>query len=579
MQAGLPVYTETGVTELLRQAKKTDSRVKGDPLPHLVRGCPEGFAAPLANIYNKINHSSTWPKAWKTEYLTVIPKNPNPGDLSECRNISCTALFSKVMENQLLQQLRQELVVDPEQFGGAKGCGAEHLLAELWDKVHETVEGGLSAAVLLGVDFEKAFNRMDHAIYLQELRALGASEGSVSLVRAFLENRRMTISFGNHGPEPVLIEGGSPQGSGLGCLLYCITTQRLTLGLQMRRPLNPENVNLIEPTHEGEDESQGSPQAMPDLAGGPIHFFRRGGLRDDDTAFWETPTTTGDSGSEDEVVRPPIEDVPVLLSFKYIDDTTVFLSAELTSAQRHFTRGTTLERFETLPIGGILDDLAEKSGEIGMKINTKKTQLPVISPSNGCITLAITTVVDGTVITSQASLKLVGFHFGTTPGVQRQVEELQGKFRRKIWMIYHLREAGIKGDNLFKMYCCYVRAVLEYCSPVYHSMLTKGQGETLERMHRLAIRVCYGFRESAREVMAARGIETLEARRIRRCDKFICKAASSPVFGPKWFRRRAPDLHNLRRRREIVEERASSQRRFNSLSGPLSPGTNRVLLV
>ena len=453
-------------------------------------------------------------------------------------------------------------MVDPEQFGGTRGCGAEHLLAELWDKVHEAVEGGLSAAVLLGVDFEKAINRMDHATCLQELRALGASEGSVSLVRAFLENRKMTISISDYSPEPVPIERGSPQGSVLGCLLYCITTQRLTLGLRMRTELRPVAVNGVGPTRESEEVSQGSPQPMPDLGGGQVRFFEGDDQRDEDTAFWEAPVDN--SGSEEEVVCPRVSDVPVLLSFKYIDDTTVFLSAELALAQRHLTTGTTLERFETLPIGGILDDLSGKSEDIGMKINTKKTQLLVISPPNGCITSAIATVADGTVITSPNSLKLVGFHFGTAPGVQRHVEELQGKFRKKIWMIYHLREAGLKGDNLFKLYCCYVRAVLEYCSPVFHSMLTKGQGETLERMHRLAIRVCYGFGEPVREVMAARCIETLEARRIRRCDKFICKAASSPVFGPRWFPRRAPDQYNLRRRREIVEERATSQRRFNS---------------
>ena len=222
---------------MLKKSKKTDSRVKGDPLPHLVRECSEGFAAPLADIFNEINRTSEWPKTWKTEYLTIIPKNPNPGDLSEYRNISCTALFSKVMENQLLQQLRRELRVDPEQFGGSKGCGAEHLLAELWDRVHATLEGGQHVAVLLGVDFEKAFNRMDHVVCQEELRELGASEGSVSLVRAFLEDKRMTMYLGKHNPDPILILRGSPQGSVLGCLLYCITTQRLTQGLKMRQQL------------------------------------------------------------------------------------------------------------------------------------------------------------------------------------------------------------------------------------------------------------------------------------------------------------------------------------------------------
>ena len=83
-------------------------------------------------------------------------------------------------------------------------------------------------------------------------------------------------------------------------------------------------------------------------------------------------------------------------------------------------------------------------------------------------------------------------------------------------------------------------------------------------MHRFAVRVCYGFREPARDVMMSKGIETLGARRLRRCDKLIGKAVRNPVFGSRWFPRRPTDQHKLRRRRDILEERATTQRRFNS---------------
>ena len=44
------------------------------------------------------------------------------------------------------------------------------------------LETGTLAAVLLGVDFEKVFNEMDHAVCLKQLVKLGASAGSISLV-------------------------------------------------------------------------------------------------------------------------------------------------------------------------------------------------------------------------------------------------------------------------------------------------------------------------------------------------------------------------------------------------------------
>ena len=47
------------------------------------------------------------------------------------------------------------------------------MLVDLWDKILAALEGGTQAGVLLGVDYEKAFNRMRHDISLEQLRKLG----------------------------------------------------------------------------------------------------------------------------------------------------------------------------------------------------------------------------------------------------------------------------------------------------------------------------------------------------------------------------------------------------------------------
>ena len=237
MEGGLPRFTNANVTKILRESKKTDSMVGGDPLPHLVRRFPEAFAGPVGVIFNEINTTGMWPKAWKTEFLTIIPKVPNPASLAECRNISCTSIFSKILEGQVLLKLRSELLPDQNQYGGKPKCGVEHMLVDLWEEVLSSMEGGTNAAVLLGIDYEKAFNRMEHAVCLEQLEKLGASPGSLALVRAFLEDRQMTITIEGHKATPVPIRRGSPQGSVLGCLLYCVTTQSLTAALGEASPL------------------------------------------------------------------------------------------------------------------------------------------------------------------------------------------------------------------------------------------------------------------------------------------------------------------------------------------------------
>ena len=207
----LGFFSMKRMADLLKNSKKTDSRVKGDPLPHLIRSYPLEFAVPVAEIYNRINETGEWPKRWKTEHLTIIPKNSNPVDLSECRNISCTSAFSKILEGQVLLKLRGELELDPTQYGVPK-TGVEHnMLLDLWENVLDGMEGGSHGVA--GVDYEIAFNRMEHAVCLRELKELGASDGSLALVRAFLENRGMKITLDGHSSRLLGIQRGSPQGS------------------------------------------------------------------------------------------------------------------------------------------------------------------------------------------------------------------------------------------------------------------------------------------------------------------------------------------------------------------------------
>lgn len=105
-----------------------------DPLQNLVRNHPESFVTTVKAIFNAVNNTAKWPRTWKTEYFTIIPKNPNPSSRAECRNISCTSVLSKIFENCLMGQLREELTADPQHFGGTQKCGVKHMLVELWDK-------------------------------------------------------------------------------------------------------------------------------------------------------------------------------------------------------------------------------------------------------------------------------------------------------------------------------------------------------------------------------------------------------------------------------------------------------------
>ena len=80
------------------------------------------------------------------------------------------------------------------------------MLVDLWQRILDVMEGGKSAAVLLGIDYKNAFNRMEHRACFEQLEVLGASRGSILLVKAFLEERFMTITINGKKAEPVPIQ-------------------------------------------------------------------------------------------------------------------------------------------------------------------------------------------------------------------------------------------------------------------------------------------------------------------------------------------------------------------------------------
>ena len=115
------IIQEYEVAARLKSFKKPNSQVFGDINPSLVTQCADLLAHPLAYIYNQTLGTLSWPKIWKSETVTVIPKNPAPSGLSELRNLSCTPLYSKVLESFILERLKSETKLSQRQYRGDQG--------------------------------------------------------------------------------------------------------------------------------------------------------------------------------------------------------------------------------------------------------------------------------------------------------------------------------------------------------------------------------------------------------------------------------------------------------------------------
>ena len=73
------------------------------------------------------------------------------------------------------------------------------------------------------IDLSKAFDTVNHNIFLEKLKAYGIQSENLKWFRSYLSNRNQFISYNDFKTEMKIVKCGFPQGSILGPLLFLIS--------------------------------------------------------------------------------------------------------------------------------------------------------------------------------------------------------------------------------------------------------------------------------------------------------------------------------------------------------------------
>jgi len=91
------------------------------------------------------------------------------------------------------------------------------------------------------------------------------------------------------------------------------------------------------------------------------------------------------------------------------------------------------------------------------------------------------------------SFKLLRVYIETTLCWSLHVDNMIKKATKSLYFLKQLKRAGLPSNHLFHYYSTVIRPVLEYCIPVWHYALTKGQTEQLEAIQKRAIHIILNF--------------------------------------------------------------------------------------
>ena len=577
------------ISAKLKFIRKPKSQVAGDIPPKLVTKYSDLLAIPLRTIFERSFTKASWPKLWKKESVTVIPKCTRPSSLSELRNLSCTPLFSKVMETFLLKRLKDQTELETTQFGGIRGSSVDHFLIETWDNILRSLEDNRAAVSLVSIDFEKAFNRVCHHQCLAAARKMGADEATVAMLRAFLTGRTMSVRVNSTFSTPKLVCGGSPQGSILGNYLFCMITNQLNDCLRETNAIHnlprlnlsvdfEENGNDTTDNSENEDAAHAmSPISRPvanDLSFGTSSeedeilasnfICFRPFNRINDTEL----THIADQEEIDRIMGPtPGWHDHQLHIEVYIDDLNSIEKIKQVNSVSTISEGRRIIKVHSPRTETFFEQVSTKADELKMRVNQKKTQMLCITANSSDVVVSymrprVAGVVEETVSTD--SLKILGFHFDRSPTVNCHVSMLCKKFRVKLWSVRVLKKAGIGPADMLNIYKCTVRPIIEFAAATYGPMLTQEQKKMIERLQLRVMKIIYGLTVSYRTVLEATGLQTLEERRCEIVRKFAEKTSNNERFREKWFPKNHDTNHLTRFPKVYREENCRTNRLYNS---------------
>ncbi len=217
------------IKEAIKQTKKNKSP-GSDGLTHeFYQTFVETVAPILWKVYRSMEESGVMPESMGLGVITILYKNKgSPLKLENYRPLSLLNTDYKILTKVLANRIKEVVgsIVSPSQAYSIKGRDITDTICTIRDVVEGMGKDG-KGGLVLSIDLNKAFDRVEHSFIEQTMGKFGFGERIQKWIKLIYENAKSCVKVNGILTDPFPLERSVRQGCPLSALLYSITAEPL----------------------------------------------------------------------------------------------------------------------------------------------------------------------------------------------------------------------------------------------------------------------------------------------------------------------------------------------------------------
>lgn len=212
-QTSIPSITQQEVELALKQMKDSKAPGTDEITSDIIKIGGTEIIKQLVSLYNQILNEKKIPTCWKEAKIILLHKKGDKTDIKNYRPISLLShvykVFTRIIQNRIKNLLDENQ--PREQAGFRAGFSTTDHLQAINQLIEKTNEYQLDLCIGY-IDYEKAFDSVEHKELFSALRKVGVNEGYVNILEDIYTNATARIHIENDVSEIINIERGVRQG-------------------------------------------------------------------------------------------------------------------------------------------------------------------------------------------------------------------------------------------------------------------------------------------------------------------------------------------------------------------------------